>query len=97
MGLDTGPKNYKKHGTQPTFPLEPSQAQTSFGSLMTVYGSGCTHMLQLRIKGKMIILNARSMLRRALSRNQVKLGFLLAINCFIPDIIANVVAYSGQI
>jgi hypothetical protein len=33
----------------------------------------------------------------ALSRNQVKLGFLLAINCFIPDIIANVVAYSGQI
>jgi len=28
----------------------------------------------------------------ALSRNQVKLGFLLAINCPIPDIIANVVA-----
>lgn len=37
------------------------------------------------------------MLMSALSRNQVKLGFLLAINCFIPDIIANVVAYSGQI
>jgi predicted nucleic acid-binding protein len=28
----------------------------------------------------------------ALSRNQVKLSFLLAINCLIPDIIANVVA-----
>ena len=36
-------------------------------------------------------------IHKALSRNQVKLGFLLAINCFIPDIIANVVAYSGQI
>ena len=29
---------------------------------------------------------------QALSRNQVKLSFLLAINCLIPDIIANVVA-----
>ena len=28
----------------------------------------------------------------ALSRNQVKLSFLLAIDCLIPDIIANVVA-----
>ena len=28
----------------------------------------------------------------ALSRNQVKLSFFLAIDCLIPDIIANVVA-----
>jgi len=33
-----------------------------------------------------------NMLLKALSRNQVKLSFLLAIDCLIPDIIANVVA-----
>lgn len=47
--------------------------------------------------GRKIFFISFFILLTALSRNQVKLGFLLAINCFIPDIIANVVAYSGQI
>ena len=36
--------------------------------------------------------SAKELYAMALSRNQVKLSFLLAINCLIPDIIANVVA-----
>ena len=31
-------------------------------------------------------------IKRALSRNQVKLSFLLEIDCLIPDIIADVVS-----
>ena len=37
-------------------------------------------------------LELNTYVKRALSRNQVKLSFLLAINCLIPDIIANVIA-----